>query len=100
MQLVSAPRIPRDESPRRAACEYGPLATVRKRVGAACSCAGCALGPWTDPRVRKLLEVGRAYWERAVPLTALDAALQSAERAAVEVGRRATADTFSIFEGL
>ena len=89
-----------DDDPQRAACEYGPLATRRRRMAAACRCAACALGPWADRRGRKLLEVGLAYAGRTAPLAAVRAALRDADTAAAEVGRRAASDTWSVFEGL
>ncbi len=97
--IPTTPVLHGDEDARRAACEYGPLATRRKRMAAACRCAECTLGPWADRRVRKLLEVGRAYAERALPLPAVTAALREADRAAAEVGGWAAADVWSIFEG-
>ena len=100
--MVLIPAIPtlRVEESWRAACEHGPLATVRKRMRAACRCAACALGPWSDRRVRNLLAVAGAYAARTAPLDAVAKALREADAATAEVGRRAGADTWSIFEGL
>ncbi|MBP3956573.1 hypothetical protein J8F10_14935 [Gemmata sp. G18] len=89
-----------DREAHTALCEYGPLATKRKRMAIACRCAGHALGLYTDYRVRKLLDVGRAYSNRLAPLSALVAALRVAETGATEAGRRAVSDVWSIFEGL
>ncbi|AMV24660.1 hypothetical protein VT84_09715 [Gemmata sp. SH-PL17] len=102
MSLVESTTGPRvgNREVRCAACEYGPLATTRKRVAVACRCAGYALGLYTDHRIRKMLDVGRAYTNRFVPLAALVAALREAEAGATEAGRRAVSDVWSIFEGL
>ncbi len=69
-------------------------------MAAACRCAAYAIGPWADRRVRKLLEVGRAYAGRTTPLATVVAMLREADTAVGEVGRRAVSDTWSIFEGL
>lgn len=89
---------PRPDIARRAACEYGPLATRRKRLAAACRCVGCA--PWADRRLRALLDAGRDFADRIVPLGVVTHALREAETAAAEIDRRARADSMSIFEGL
>jgi hypothetical protein len=88
----------RDEVARRAACEYGPLATRHKRIAAACRCVGCA--PWSDRRLRALIDAGRAYADRAAPLSAITDALPEAETAASEIARRANADAWNVFDVL
>lgn len=84
----------------RLACEYGPLATRRKRLAVACRCVACDLKTGTDPRVRRLLEIGRSYSERFGPLPALTAALHDVDGVAAEAGQRASAVVWSVFEGL
>jgi hypothetical protein len=69
-------------------------------VAAACRCAGCALGPWTDARFRTLLEVGRGYADRGGPPARVAAALRDADAALAEASRAASANTCTIFEGL
>ena len=79
----------------------GPLATPPQAAWpAACRCAGCALGPWTDPRHRKLLEVGRGHADRSAPLARVTAALRDAEAAVAEANRHASAEVWSAFGGL
>jgi hypothetical protein len=84
----------------RLACEYGPLATCRKRLAVACRCVACDLKTGTDPRVRRLLEIGRSYAKRFGPLPALTAALHDVDAVAAEAGRRASGEVRSVFEGL
>jgi hypothetical protein len=69
-------------------------------MAAACRCAGCALGPWTDPRLRKLLEVGRGFADRGGSLERLTAALHDADAAIAEANQDASGGVWNIFEGL
>ena len=98
-QIPTPTQTPVGNDAARCACEYGPLATRRKRVGFACKCAAWAVGPWADVRVRALLEAGRAYAHRSAPLDTVRSALGALETHWAE-GERVRADAFSISEGL
>jgi hypothetical protein len=82
-----------------AACEFGPLATRRKRVAFACRCAACVFGISTDKRLLKLLEVSRDYIGRTASFADIDVALRAADLALAEAEEQALTEVWSIFEG-
>jgi hypothetical protein len=101
MALMTAdPGLLAENENARAACEYGPLATSRKRLLAACRCAACVVKPGADVRLQRLLAVGLAHADRVAPVSVVVAALQEADAVVAEANRRAAADVWSVFEGL
>jgi hypothetical protein len=59
----------------------------------------CGVETATDKRLRKLLEVARAYANRKALFAEVESALHEADRTATEAGELARADVWTLFEG-
>lgn len=87
-------------NPGAVACLCGPLASRRKRMAVACACAARVLGFGADPRIIRLIEIGRRYANHVAQFGELEAALREADAVGGEARRLAGAPVWSIFEGL
>ena len=81
-----------------AACEFGPLATRRKRLAFACNCADRIAGAFADPRVRAAVTCGHAFTRGEATLPELVAAVRHTEAAAAEAWDRRTRGVWTIPE--